>query len=317
MRRWLVLGTMLAAIGAASAYGALAVLEAPGPLSQSTDIVVPRGGLETVAGALRGAGVIGSARAFRFFAFVTSWQGRLRAAELTFPARASLGQVLLVLRSGRPVQHKLTIPEGLTSAQISLIFARADGLDGEIDVPPEGSVRPETYLYERGASVRSVLQRARAAMTRNVEQAWSTRDADLGVHSPRELVILASLVEKETHLGVERGIVARVFYNRLAHGMRLQSDPTTVYGESGGAGVLPLGLSRAALERDTPYNTYVVTGLPAGPICNPGAASIDAAAHPSRTNALYFVADGSGGHLFADTLDEHLRNVRRYRALGR
>jgi UPF0755 protein len=308
---------MLAGIGAASAYEVLAVVESPGRLAEPVDVVVPRGSLQSVAEILRRAGVIGGSRAFEVAAFLTAWQGKLRAAELTFPAHASLAQVLIVLRSGRAVQHKITIPEGLTSAQIGLIFGRANALDGAIELPAEGSVLPETYSYERGASVRSVLQRASAAMQRAVRQAWASRSSDLDIRSPRELVILASLVEKETHLPVERGLVARVFYNRLAHGMRLQSDPTTVYGESGGTGVLPLGLSRADLERNTPYNTYTVAGLPAGPICNPGAAALEAASHPSRTNALYFVADGTGGHVFADTLEEHLRNVKHYRALGR
>jgi UPF0755 protein len=317
MRRWLIAGTFLAAVGVGLGYAGLQVLRAPGPLPEATDILIPRGGLDAAGAALQSAGAIGSVRVFRVFAALTSWQGKLRAAELSFPAQASLAQVLLVLRSGHPVQHKLTLPEGLTAARIAMILARGFGLEGDIALPAEASVLPETYLYERGASVESVVQRGQSAMAYALARAWRTRAVDLGVRSQDELLIVASLVERETHLGVERPLVARVFYNRLAHGMKLQSDPTVVYGQSGGDGELPNGLSRAELERPTPYNTYTLAGLPVGPICSPGVASIEAAAHPARSEALYFVADGKGGHVFSDSLDEHVRNVRRYRDMSR
>jgi UPF0755 protein len=317
MRRWLILGSALTALGAGLGYGALALFQAPGPLARATDVVVPHGGLQEVADALDRAGVTDDPLALRIFAALTSWQGPLHAAELGFPARASLEQVLSVLRTGRPVQHLLTIPEGLTSAQVAELLVHADGLQGELDLPAEGSVLPQTYAYERGTRRQAVLQRAQAAMQRSLSRAWQTRDADVPVHSAAAMLVVASLVERETHLPAERAMVAGVFYNRLRRGMRLQSDPTVVYAESGGQGELAQGLSRAALERDTPYNTYVVPGLPGGPICNPGIAAIEAAAHPARTNALYFVADGAGGHVFADSLDEHLKNVQRYRALSR
>jgi UPF0755 protein len=241
----------------------------------------------------------------------------LRAAEFEFPEHASLAQVLLVLRTGRPVQHKVTFAEGLPAADIGRVMAEADGLADEIDLPAEGSVLPQTYLYERGASASSVMKRAEAAMREAVDRAWATRSADVALATRHELVIVASLVERETHLASERGLVARVFYNRLARGMRLQSDASVVYGASGGRSEMPHGLSRADLDRDNPYNTYAHAGLPAGPICNPGVAAIRAAAHPSRSNALYFVADGTGGHAFSDSLDEHLQNVERYRDLVR
>ena len=317
MRRWLIAGTLLAAVGAGLGYVGLQLLTAPGPLTEATDLVIPHGGVDAAGSALQSAGAIGSVRVFRLFADLTFWQGHLRAAELNFPAQASLAQVLLVLRSGHAVQHKMTLPEGLTAARIGLILAHAVGLDGDITLPAEASVLPETYLYERGMSVESLVRRGQSAMQHTLAQAWRTRAADVGVRSPQELLIVASLVERETHLSAERPLVARVFYNRLAHGMKLQSDPTVVYGQSGGFGELPDGLSRAELERPTPYNTYVFTGLPAGPICSPGVASIEAAAHPARSDALYFVADGSGGHVFSDSLDEHVRNVRRYRTLTR
>ena len=305
----------MAAIGVGIGYAALATFEAPGPLGAPAIVVVPRGGLAQVGAALKAARVIGSVRVFSVFAALTAWQGRLHAAELAFPEKASLAQVLLVLRSARPVQHKLTIVEGETASRIALGLAHADGLEGEIEVPAEGGALPETYVYERGESARAIMRRAGLSMQRVLAQEWSARAAEVGVPSAEAMLIVASLVERETHLASERAIVARVFYNRLFHGMRLQSDPTVIYADSGGDGVLARGLSRADLALATPYNTYVIPGLPAGPICSPGAASIDAAAHPARSDALYFVADGTGGHVFADTLDEHLRNVRRLRGL--
>jgi UPF0755 protein len=317
MRRWLVLGSVLAGLGAGLGYAGLAYYRMPGPLAHAEDVVVPHGGLGAVAEALTAAGAIGHAWPFRVAAAATSWQGRLHAAELAFPAHASLEQVLWVLRTGQPVEHLVTIPEGLTSAQLAWVLARAVGLRGEIDLPAEGSVLPQSYAYLLGASSESVLRRAQAAMDESLGVAWRGRSAEVPVRSAREMLIVASLVERETHVPAERAMIAGVFYNRLRLGMRLQSDPTVVYAESGGLGVLARGVSRAALARDTPYNTYVVSGLPAGPICDPGAASIAAAAHPAATRALYFVADGGGGHVFADSLAEHERNVARYRALER
>jgi UPF0755 protein len=198
MRRWLVLGVALAGVGAALGYGALAVFNAPGPLGAAADIVIPRGGLDQVATALKGAGAVGSVPVFEAAAALTAWQGKLRAAELEFPEHASLAQVLLTLRAGRAVQHKVTFAEGLTAGQIAEVLARADGL-------------PETYLYERGASAASVLKRAEAAMREAVDRAWETRSADVGLGTRGDLVTIASLVERETHLAAERPLVARVF----------------------------------------------------------------------------------------------------------
>jgi UPF0755 protein len=317
MRRWLIAGTALAGLGIGLGYLALQAFDAPGPLAESQAVMVPRGNLDIVGGALQRGGVIGAPWMFRVAATLTEWQGRLHAAELVFPARASLAQVLAVLRTGRPLQHKLTIPEGFTATQIGMVLARADGLVGEIELPPEGFFLPETYLYERNTSVLRVVQRAKLDFQRAADSAWAARAKDVGVTSESAMLIIASLVERETHLAAERPMVARVFYNRLARGMRLQSDPTVTYGLSGGKGELPAGLTRGDLAFVSPYNTYVVAGLPVGPICSPGLASIEAAAHPARTDALYFVADGEGGHVFSDSLGEHLKNVRRLRSLGR
>jgi UPF0755 protein len=213
------------------------------------------------------------------------------------------------------VQHRLTIPEGLTSAEIAALVAAADALAGDPPVPPEGAILPQTYDYERGTTREVLLARAHAALVRALDRAWSERDPALPFSSPEQALTLASIVEKETAQPEERPRVAAVFLNRLRLGMKLQSDPTVVYGASGGMGALDRKLSRADLERDDTYNTYRNAGLPPGPICNPGIASILAVTRPARTNDLYFVADGSGGHAFAATLPEHLRNVARYRAL--
>ncbi len=317
MRRWFLLGTLLCGAGAVLGYGALAVYTSAGPLGADVTLEVPKGGLGSVGAALKGAGAIGSVLIFKAAAAATAWQGQLHSAEFDLPAHASLAQILLILRVGRPVQHKVTIAEGLTSADIARVLSRADGLTGEIEVPSEGAVLPETYLYERGASAVSVIRRAEAMMRTVVDQAWSTRAPDVVLASKQDLVIVASLVERETHLPAERALVARVFYNRLAHGMRLQSDASVVYGVSGGGSDLPHALGRTDLDGPNPYNTYAEPGLPAGPICSPGVAAIRAAAHPARSSALYFVADGTGGHSFSASLDEHLRNVQRYRTLAR
>ena len=314
MRRWLLAGAVLGFLGAGSAWLTLREYEAPGPLAEARDVLVPRGGYGDVAEALVAAGVIDRPQLFRAAAAATAWLGPIRAAELRFPANASLQQVLRVLRFNRPVQHLLTIVEGLTSARVASLLAGVDGLRGDVEVPAEGSVLPQTYAYEWGMSRASVLARAQEAFRRALADAWQRRVSNRLLHSPEEAVVLASVVERETGLARERPLIARVFLNRLRLGMRLQSDPTVVYGVSGGIGVLPQGLTRADLEEVAPYSTYAAAGLPPGPICNPGILSIEAVLHPAESQALYFVADGSGGHAFADSLEEHERNVLRARA---
>ena len=316
MRRIFLTGCLLTA-GMLVGYSVLAAYEAPGPLPRPEVVLVPHGGTEIVAAALRKAGVLGASAPFRVFATLTRWEGPLRSAEFLFPKGASLASVLKVLRTARPVQHLLTIPEGMTAARIAALTVDASGLVGEVALPAEGAILPESYAYVYGAERDAVLARAAQAMKAALGTAWRSRAGGLRLRSPRELLILASIVERETHVGRERPLVARVLLNRLARGMRLQSDPTVMYGESGGVGDLPDGLTRAALERLTPYNTYEQPGLPAGPICSPGPASIEAVAHPADSMALYFVNDGLGGLVFADTLDEHNRNVGTYRASRR
>jgi UPF0755 protein len=310
-----VAGLVLAACaaGGAAAYRAF---DAPGPLAQARDVVVPRGGPAQVGEALLAGGVIRDATAFRVAAVLTRGDGPLHAAELAFPAGASLRTVLRVLRTGRPVQHLLTIPEGLTAAQIALLVDRAEALAGEAPVPEEGAVLPQSYAYERGTGRAAILARAAAAMQRALAQAWAERAPDLPLASPQELLTLASIVERETGRAEERPHVAAVFLNRLRRGMKLQSDPTVAYAASGGMTSSDAALTRAEVALASPYNTYYAAGLPPGPIDSPGLAALLAVAHPAASDDLYFVADGSGGHAFARTLDEHNRNVAKWRDEG-
>ena len=317
VRSLLFAGAALSILGAGMGYAALTAYRQRGPLEHATSVVVPRGPFAGVAAALRTAGVVDLAWELRGFEAATYWQGPARAAEFSFPAGVSIERVLLILRHGRPVEHLVTVPEGVTSARVAQIFSEAGGLSGQIAVPVEGDFLPQSYAYELGDETGAVLRRGRAAMAGLVQLAWRTRAAWLPLRSARELVILASLVERETHLPGERARVAAVFVNRLRLGMRLQADSSTEYGASGGAEALGHGLRHDELVWATPYNTYVNGGLPEGAICNPGEASILASANPAASDALYFVADGLGGHVFARSLDEHLRNVARYRALGR
>jgi len=262
-------------------------------------------------------GVVRSAFALRTATIATRGQGAVRAGELEFPAAASLRQVLAVLRTSRPVQHRLTIPEGLTAAQVALLIDRAPALDGDPAMPEEGHLLPETYAYERGTPRATLVERGRAAMDRALERSWAARNPAVPLDAAADALILASIVERETAKPEERPRIAAVFLNRLRRGMKLQSDATVVYGVSGGLGVLDHGLTRAELERDEPYNTYRIAGLPPGPISMPGLASLRAVTQPAQTDDLYFVADGTGGHVFARTAEEHQRNVARWREIER
>ena len=313
----IVLGVSLAALllSGTAAFVAVRIYRAPGPLVEAADVVVPHGGLDEVGAALVSAGVVRSPREFRAAAAATFFEGPLHAAELRFPAGASLADVLDVLRTARPISHKVTIAEGLEAAQIARAVARlGDLVSGEIVVPDEGALLPETYVFERGVSASVLEQRMHAAMRRVVAEEWAGRAGGLPLRSAREALILASVVEHEARLSVERPMIARVFLNRLSSGMRLQADPTAAYGAAGGLGVLGRRLDRDDLGREDSYNTYVVAGLPAGPICSPGLASLRAVLHPASGDALYFVADGTGGHVFSASLAAHSANVARYRA---
>ncbi len=317
MRSVLSIAGLLMMLGGGAAAYAFWVYDQPGPLAAGDVVLVPRGGLDQVADTLAQEGVVRSAFALRTAAMATRGQGAVHAGELEFPVAASLRQVLAVLRTARPVQHRLTIPEGLTATQVALLIDRAPALEGDPAIPEEGRLLPETYAYERGTPRAALVERGRAAMDRALERNWAARNAGVPLDTPRDALILASIVERETAKPEERPRIAAVFLNRLRRRMKLQSDPTVVYGASGGAGVLEHGLTRAELERSDPYNTYKVNGLPPGPISMPGLGSIRAVLQPADTDDLFFVADGSGGHVFAKTLEEHQRNVAHWRGVER
>ena len=309
---------LLAVIGSTlgGAYWLRVAPDRPGPLAESRDLVVHPGGTMDVARHLAEAGIVADPRQFLVFAWLSRDEGKLRAAEFSFPAQASPRQVLAILRTARPVEHRVTIPEGLTAKQIATLLNATDAASGSVNDIEEGSFLPETYSYERGSARSALVRRARQAMERELAAAWADRSPDLKLASPREMLILASIVERETSRADERAEVAGVYLNRLRIGMRLQADPTVVYAASGGTGVLDRKINRADLDRGDLYNTYRHGGLPPGPICSPSVASLRAVARPARTDALYFVADGLGGHVFSRTREEHERNVARWRALG-
>jgi UPF0755 protein len=316
MRLLLILLALLALAGGAALW-AFQRYDAPGPLPAKTAVVVPRGGLDQVAATLEHEGVVLHGWELQAIALATRLQGSIHAAELEFPAGASLRQVLAVLRTAKPVQHKITFAEGLTAQQVTAALDRADALDGATPEIKEGSILPETYAYERGMARSALLERASRAMDKALDQAWSTRGPDLPLATPQEVLTLASIVERETAKPEERPRVAAVYLNRLRRGMKLQSDPTVVYGVSGGAGALDHGLTRSELDSDSPYNTYKYPGLPPGPICMPGISSLKAVTQPADSDDLFFVADGTGGHVFARSEQDHLRNVAHWREIER
>ncbi|MGV6875463.1 endolytic transglycosylase MltG [Pseudochelatococcus sp. B33] len=287
----------------------------PGPLRE-TRVVSVKGGNQIVAQTLQREGVIAHPLIFVIGLHVLGANDNIKAGEYAFAPGASMKDVMDTLVSGKSVQHPITIPEGLTSDQVVARLLANDLLTGEVKpAPVEGSLLPETYLVPRGTSRQAVIDRMAAEHRKAVAEAWEKRAPGLPLKSPDELIVLASIVEKETGVPEERARVAAVFVNRLRQGMRLQSDPTIVYGLVGGKGTLGRGIRKSEISEPTPYNTYAIDGLPPGPIANPGRASLQAAANPAATDDLYFVADGSGGHRFAKTLDEHNRNVREWRKI--
>ncbi len=285
-------------------------------LPEPRAIVVPRSGTAQLAAALASDGLLEQPILFRAAAWLTRGEGSLRAAEFAFPAHASIRQVLTILRTAHPVEHHLTIAEGLTAQQILGVLAHAEAMTGDVKTIEEGSVLPETYEYEYGADRATLVARAKAAMDKGLDASWADRAPGLPLSSPRDALILASIVERETAKPEERPHVAAVYLNRLRQGMKLQADPTVVYLASNGAGVLDHRLTRAELGRDDPFNTYRSAGLPPGPICSPGLDSLHAVLHPATSDDLFFVADGTGGHIFSRNYEAHDVAVARWRSLG-
>lgn len=310
------------------AIGALSALlyhqyERPGPLEVSRVVAIPKGeGRIEIATRLERQGIISNR-----WTFIASYllhnalsdnRADLKAGEYEIKKNASMADVLNTLVQGKSILSKFTIPEGLTSQQIVDRLRAADDLVGDIvEIPPEGSLLPDTYRFSKGMARQELLERMKVEMQHYLAQSWAKRQPDLPIKSPQEAIIFASIVEKETGRPDERDRVAGVFMNRLRQGMRLQSDPTVIYGLAGGQGSLGRPIARSDLAQQTAHNTYQIKGLPPTPICNPGRSAIRATLNPAATKELYFVADGSGGHAFSTTLREHNAAVTNWRKLER
>jgi UPF0755 protein len=292
-------------------------LKEPGPLTAEKILYfAPRTELPEILARLEREGVIDSPLLMNMALLVEGARGRVKPGEYLFKQKISLREVMDEMVNGRQLMHGVTIPEGLTSDQIVQRLRDNELLAGDVmDMPKEGALLPETYKVPRAYPRSKLLAKMQDDQRKLVDQIWAKRARDLPFKTPYELVTLASIVEKETGKADERPRVAAVFVNRLRKGMRLQSDPTIVYGIVGGKATLGRGILRAEVEKWTPYNTYAIDGLPPGPIANPGKAALEATANPLKTQELYFVADGTGGHVFADTLEQHSRNVQRWRQI--
>src|SRR6202453_1649714 len=311
---FVLIGAIIGLVGFAAA---LVEERKAGPLTDDKVLLIEReddGG--PIADQLERGGVIDSAPLFSAMTLIDGNHGALKRGEYAFKAGINMREVEQELLSGKVLLHSVTLPEGLTTDQIVQRLRDDDVLVGEVkEVPREGSLLPETYKFPRGETRQPLLTVMAKSQARAVDEIWKKRAPDLPIKSPGELVTLASLVEKETGKVEERPRVAGVFVNRLLKHMKLQSDPTIVYGLVFGKGTLGHSITKAELDQATPYNTYNIDGLPPGPICNPGKAALEAVANPSHSKELYFVADGTGGHSFAETLDQHLKNVAHWRQI--
>lgn len=317
MRKLGCFGFILILALAGAGFYAIQLWGGPGPLARNVTVEVAQGSTLTAAARdLEKAGAIRSADMFLWMARIFGGDDAIQAGEYRVPARISQADILKMMQGGRTLQRFVMIPEGMPSILVHEKVMAAPQLDGEVAVPVEGTILPDSYAYNRGDTRAAVVERMQAAMVKYLAAAWAKRQPNIAVDNPRDALILASIVEKETGKAEERRMVAGVYSNRLKRGMPLQADPTVIYPVTKGK---PLGrrILRSELQADNGYNTYAKAGLPAGPIANPGRASIDAVLNPEATSALYFVADGSGGHIFADTLEQHNANVQKWYALRR
>jgi UPF0755 protein len=318
----LVMGLFIVVGGGLGACGAYRWY-APGPAAAETMVVIGHGqGVAGIAHELADAHVISSALMFRIGVRLTGQQGALKAGEYRFPAAISMAEAAAKMTRGDVFRRDFTVPEGFTSWQARQLIDHIDKLAGALAAtPPEGSLLPQTYLYMSGDTKQSAVDQMQKAMTETLDTLWAGRDPDVPLATPRDAVTLASIVEKETGVPTERARIAGLFENRLKAHIALQSDPTVIYAltqghiQTGGMGPLGRRLLGKDLEIDSPYNTYKYPGLPPGPIANPGKDALTAVLHPEHNDYLYFVADGTGGHVFAKTLDEHNANVAKWRTI--
>jgi UPF0755 protein len=304
----------------AAVYFTLAQYDAKGPLATDANFVVKPGfGISDIATGLERNNIITDARIFRYVTMTQMRSGEtMKAGEYAIKAGSSMKEIMELLKSGKSILYSVTLPEGLTTKQIFAKLAEDPMLEGSLpaELPAEGSLHPNTYKFTRGTERTQIVKQMQEAQTKLVNEVWASRRADLPVATKEELVTLASIVEKETGVADERPHVAAVFVNRLKQSMRLQSDPTIIYGLFGGDGKpADRPIFKSDLEKQTPYNTYLIDGLPPTPIANPGQAALEAVANPMQSDDLYFVADGTGGHVFAATLEEHNDNVKRWRKI--
>ncbi len=314
----------LVVLGCAAAiavfYYAVSAYQNPGPLETNSNFIVRNGaGISEIATSLERNNIITDARVFRYLTATHLDEGEsLKAGEYEIKARASMNDIMELLKSGKSILYSVSFPEGLTVRQMFNRMNEDTVLEGDLPtaLPAEGSLRPDTYKFSRGTKRAEIVDQMAAAQQKLVDQIWEKRDPSVALKSKEEFVTLASIVEKETGVPDERAHVASVFLNRLGKGMRLQSDPTIIYGLFGGDGKpADRPIYQSDLKKDTPFNTYIIKGLPPSPIANPGRDALEAVANPWKTQDLYFVADGTGGHVFAATLEDHNANVKRWRKI--
>lgn len=316
MKKLLLMLIGLSGTAAFLYFKSLQIIHTPLPVYENVIVQIPSGAsLEQIADILEDNKLVANRYYFLIYAKIQRIYPRIKAGEYLVEHDVSLAQISDLLESGRLYLRKITFPEGKTLREIGEILQDNELLVGEINLPQEGYFLPETYTFSRGESRQKIIEQGQRAMQQVLQQAWQERDAGLPLKNMEEMLILASIVEKETGIASERPQVASVFINRLRRGMLLQTDPTVIYALTMGQKDLGRALTRRDLEIDSPYNTYKYAGLPPTPICSPGKASIMAVAHPDKTPYLYFVASGTGGHNFASTLSEHNANVQKWRRL--
>ena len=311
MKKLLALGLLVVAVLAIGLWF-IQGWNGAGPARQPVAVLIaPGSSLAGAAETLEEAGAVASAERFLFQAKLFGGGEPIKAGEYELPARASHADILAILQSGKTLQRMVTVPEGLPSVLVHERLMKAAALTGEAPVPEEGSVLPDSYSYQRGETRSAVLKRMQDAMAKTLAALWAKRSPNSVAQSPREAIILASIVEKETGKASERPMIAGVYSNRIRIGMKLDADPTVIYPVTKGR---PLGrrILRSELQARNGYNTYAMAGLPAGPIANPGREAIAAVLNPAQTQALYFVADGTGGHVFANSLAEHEANRKKW-----